>query len=411
MNHSTLNNATPLSPAAKLLLAAARLSLGTADKREFQELAEGDVEWDVFQYLTAYHRLEAVIYDALETELETDIETLLPDTSAAWLEHRRKENVFANMSLVSSTIRIFKEFEKQDVQVLFIKGLSLDEWLYGKPGLRAVGDIDLYIPPSALPQAFACMKGLGYELAWLPERLKPGSRLAKQHRRTIKDHMFTRPGSPVVVELHWRLSRLQSAFPLDFDDAWQRRTEFQLAGKTIGTLPGDIHANYLCYHGAKHYFSRLFWLYDIAKLMQREDVDWDGILAQAHLLKSEASLGLALVMASEMFHVSMPELMSRQESLLKTGERLSSELISLVLADIPTLSRPQNEAVSFSYARRKVSWNSRIHPSKYHYFSQWMYELFAPTYDEWESLELPDILTPLYRLWRPLRLGSKLFRS
>ncbi len=408
MDNSIRNNTAPLSPAANLLLAAARLSLGTADKQEIQELAGGDVDWQVFHHLTAYHRLEALIYDALEA----DIDTLLPDESAAWLKQRRTENVFANMSLASSTIRIFREFEKQGVRVLFIKGLSLDEWLYGKPGLRAGGDIDLYISPSTIPQAFACMQALGYELEWLPERLKPGSRLATQHRRTIKDHLFTRRGSPVVVELHWRLSRLQSAFPLDFDDAWRHRCEFQLAGESISTLPADIHANYLCYHGAKHYFSRLFWLYDIAKLMQHEDTDWDGILARAHRLKSGSSLGLALVMASRLFHVSMPGLMSHQERLLQTGEQLCSELTGLVLADTPTLSRPHNEAVSFSYARRKVSWNSRIHPSKYHYLSQWAYELFAPTYDEWNSLKLPDTLTPLYRLWRPIRLGSKLlFRS
>ena len=141
------------------------------------------------------------------------------------------------MKLASSTVKIFREFEKRGIQVLFIKGLSLDKWLYKKPGLRAaaVGDIDLYISPSTLPQAFACMEALGYELELLPERLKPGSHLAKQHRRTIKDHMFTRPGSP-VVELHWRLSRLQSAFPLGFDDAWQQRSEFQLGVKAISAL-------------------------------------------------------------------------------------------------------------------------------------------------------------------------------
>jgi len=405
----TIRNSTDaLSPAAKLLIAAARLSLGTADKKVVRELAGDDVDWKLFHYLTAHHRLEALIADALET----DVEVLLPDESAAWLKQRRKENVFANLNLAASAIRIFGEFEKQGIRVLFIKGLSLDEWLYGKTGLRAAGDIDLYISPSTLPQAISCMQALGHQLAMLPERLKPGSRLAKQHLRTIKDHIFTRPGSPVVVELHWRLSRLHSAFPLGFDDAWRRRSDFQLAGRSISTLSRDTHANYLFYHGAKHYFARLFWLYDIAKLMQKQDTDWDGVVAQAHLLKTEASLGLAVVMASEIFDVPMPELLRRQSSMLSTGEQLSCEIIELILADAPTLSRTSNDAASFSYARWKVSWNSRIHPSKYHYLSEWMYELFAPTYEEWESLELPDILTPLYRLWRPLRLGSKLlFRS
>ena len=407
-DNSVRNSTDTLSPAAKLLISAVRLSLGTADNKDLQDLAGDNVDWEVFHYLAAHHRVEALIYDALEA----DIDALFPDETTAWLKQRRKENVFANMSLTSSAIRIFREFEKQGVPVLFIKGLSAEEWLYEKPGLRAAGDIDLFISPTTLPQAISCMQALGYQLAMLPQRLKPGSRLAKQHLRTIKDHIFTRPGSSVVVELHWRLSRLQSAFPLGFDDAWRCRSDFQLAGNPISTLSRDTHANYLCYHGAKHYFARLFWLYDIAKLMQQEDVDWDKIVEQAHLLKAEASLGLALVMASEIFHVPIPELMSRQKGMLKTGKQLSSSIIDLILADAPTLPRPLNKAVSFSYARQKVSWNSQLHPSKYYYLSQWTYELFAPTYDEWESLELPDILTPLYRLWRPLRLGSKLlFRS
>lgn len=408
MNNTVRNSADSLSPTVRLLLAAARTSLGTTDKKVLRELVGDDVEWDVFHHLAAHHRVETLIYDALEA----DIDALFPDKSAAWLKQRRKENVFVNLSLASSAIRIFREFENQGVPLLFVKGLSIEEWLYGKPGLRAAGDIDLYISPSTLPRAITCMQALGYQLAMLPGRLEPGSRLARQHLRTIKDHIFTRPGSSVVVELHWRLSGLQSAFPLDFDDAWQQRSTFELAGRAITTLSRDIHATYLCYHGAKHYFARLFWLYDIAKLMQQEDTDWGEILAQAHLLKAQTSLGLSLVMASEIFHVPIPEFMSRQNSILSTGRQLSSSIFDLILADAPTLPRPLNKAVSFSYARRKVSWNGQLHPSKYHYLSQWMYELFAPTYDEWESLVLPDTLTPLYRLWRPLRLGGKLlFRN
>lgn len=404
MDYPVRNNAGSLSATVRLLLAAARLSLGASDKKVLQKLAEENVEWRLFQQLAAHHRLEALIYDALEA----GIEEIFPRETAAWLKQRRDGNVFANMSLASSAIRIFSEFERQGIPVLLVKGLAVDEWLYKKPGLRSCGDIDLYISPSTLPQAISCMQASGYQLVMLPQRLKPGSHLAKQHLRTIKDHIFTRPGSPVVVELHWRLSRLQSAFPLDFDDAWQHRSSFELAGRSLNTLSVNSHANYLCYHGAKHYFARLFWLYDIAKLMQQEDLDWDGILAQAHQLKAEASLGLALVMAAEIFHVPMPERIRKQSNILSIGAQLSSSITDLVLADKPTLPRPLNEAVSFSYAQRKVSWNSQLHPSKYHYVSQWSYELLAPTYDDWESLKLPDALTPLYRLWRPLRLASKL---
>jgi hypothetical protein len=250
------------------------------------------------------------------------------------------------------------------------------------------------------------LTAMGYESSDLSGRLKPGSRLLKQYLRTRKDLAFVHGKIRVMVELHWQLVEIHSGFPLSFAQAWEMKCEFKLEKHVIASLANAHHAVYLCYHGTKHYWHSLFWLYDIAKLMLSNDTDWSVILAQARQLSAEPSLGLAVVLASRLLQVPLPEPVCQQPNIIQIGEQLADSIIDEILAPSPNQG-VAGDGLTLDGAHQQLEWNRRIHPESEHFWSDWSRYLFSPGKKDWESLKLPDSLTPLYRLWRPIRLIFK----
>jgi hypothetical protein len=399
---TTVNrNNNAISPAANLLLAVTRYSLGTIDNNDLAISCQQTTDWDVFNNLVRYHRLASLIHDRLGDSTED----LFPESTNKMLKQGHKTNAMANLLLSAKAIEIFGEFQNKEIPVLQIKGLSVEQWLYDKPGLRSSGDIDLLIKHDDCSKALTCLLVMGYELVYMKDRLIPNSRLCKQFIRTQKDFVFVHSTSKVVIELHWRVAIPHSAFPMIFDDAWSTRSTFSIAGKSLQTLPQDMHVTYLCYHGTKHYWSRLFWLYDVAKLMLQNGTDWQSILSQAQHLKAEASVGLALVLTSKIFLVPIPEIITQDNHVIEAGERLSNHLYFNILTDFP--DHTSHEHLSVDSVRQQRNWNNSIHPSKNQYLIEWLNYVFSPGINDWQSLKLPDNLTPLYRIWRPIRLASK----
>lgn len=390
-----------VSPTVNFLLAAVRFSLGITNENDLAISSQQEIDWNVFNDLVQYHRLESVIHNSLGDTTEH----LFPEATANRLKQSHIINTAVSLLLSVKVIEISREFQDNEIPVLLVKGLSVEQWLYEKPGQRSSGDIDLFIKYDDFPQALSCLISMGYDLAYLPDRIIPGSRLCKQIARFQKDISFEHRTSKVIVELHWRLARVDSAFPLNFDEAWEARSDCIIADRAIQTLPQDMHAVYLCYHGAKHCWSRLFWLYDFAKLMLKQGTDWEAILSQAQHLKAEASVGLAVVLASRVFLTATPEIFSQHTDLLVTGKPLSDDIFYKILADTPDW--PSGDLHNLKSLSQIRSWDSRIHPSRNYVLSEWLRYLFSPDRSDWESLRLPDFLTPLYCLWRPMRFISK----
>ena len=392
-----------ISQTANLLLTALQLSLGIVDKKELAEFNNNTIDWDVFNNLVKFHKVGALI----QNKFCESYEEYLPENTVSLLKQTARLNAAGILLLSSELIKISHKLHVNHIPVLAMKGLAISHWLYDSPGLRSSGDIDLLINSKNWKSALTCMKKLGYEMSPIADRLVPDSRFSKQFIQAQKDVSFKHKHNSTYVELHWRFAPNNDVFPLEFDKAWDARTEFDIRGNSISQLSDEMHAVYLCYHGARHGWDKLFWLYDIALLMLSDKTDWNVILEIAKEYKATISLGLALVLASRVFHVPVPEIINQQTDILKLGEQLSDEIYYKIMTDNPV------ETGSGMLSMCKgVAWRSRINPLETPFVSEWLHFLTSPGLNDWESIKLPDYLTFLYRVMRPFRLIAKgLFSS
>ncbi len=397
-NSANSGHADAHTLAASLVLAFARFSLDTESEEQLSKACEDNTDWDIFSRLVQYHQLEAVFHGCITPH----IASLIPESTRHTLQGGHRSNAVSNLYLHAKAAEIFKVFRSRDVPLLLVKGIAVQNWLYRQNETRSSGDIDLFIDVCDLNTAIACMESIGYQTAYLKDRIPAGSRLAKQVTRTQKDIKFIHPKNPAIIELHWQLSENKSAFPITFDQAWRSRCTLSPMGTPIESLSESLHANYLCFHGARHFFIKLFWLYDIAKLMIKPDIDWPTILLQSETLKNQRSMGVTLALASRFFSVPIPEAIKQHPSMIPDGFKLSDDLYRKILSENPGL--PSGDDKSPQSVRQEINWYSTIHPSRLQRPAAWIRYAFSPGINEWESLYLPDYLTPFYRIWRPIRL-------
>jgi hypothetical protein len=161
---------------------------------------------------------------------------------------------------------------------------------------------------------------------------------------------------------------------------------------------------FLCVHGAKHMWSRLQWLGDLARLVHTQP-DWPYILDFATGAGCQRPLLLGLLLAHELLEAPVPDSILERARGLQIVQRLARR-VALRLNRISPAEPDSMEITAFNASMADRSWKKARHYAAL---------LRAPTDEELELLSLPEKLFFLYYPVRFARLalkyGSRLVRG
>lgn len=269
----------------ELIQAACRHVLG-------QTTSELDTTLDEARLLHTLnaHKLVPLLQHAINTGLKTPL-------SASFLKKLQVSSYLIlkkQLQLFEMCNRIHQSFLASDIPIVFLKGPVLNQMLWGKYSLRHAIDIDLLVKPEHIEKADGLLQNLGFdaELSMQSYRLHLGL-----HRVTTKkDAKFFHKTYPIKVELHWKTSR-QELF------TWPK-APYSLSD--YPTLEKEEYVLYLCVHAAIHGWSRITWLVDIIRFIEKYKLNIDDLYRQARaknitpvldeaLYLSEHWLGIKLV--------------------------------------------------------------------------------------------------------------------
>jgi hypothetical protein len=284
-------------------------------------------------------------------------------------------------SMMAELARIAAAFREADLPLLALKGAVASQQLYGDPGLRVFGDLDLLVDPRQLRGSESLLTRLGYR----DEAPMTPSQRATKHRfhngtPLINDERKT------TVDLHWRFGHVQFPLALPFQDAWQQRVELEVNGVVVPVLAPTHLAIFTCSHAAKHLWWTLESLAQIAALTRFPAIDWQEVDRVAVASRAARQVGLSFLLAQDVIGSELPPLpqclaLSRphfarmQERLGGTVERDAGGRELLFLLD------RKRDALAATLAAA-----------------------FVPTHSDWEAAKLPGAF---YWFLRPLRLAAK----
>jgi hypothetical protein len=306
------------------------------------------------------------------------------------LRERSRSHLFFTLSLMAELFRLEERFEREGIENMVFKGPALAVQAFGDGALRQYSDLDLFLRHRDVLRACRLLLAHGYETR-LPLRDVEAGNVPGQF-------LFTRPGSPAVVELHTERTMRYVPRPLPVDAMLARRTSVKLDGRGVPAFSLEDTLVLISIHGSKHFWDRLMWIADVAALASRRPgLDAEAALRFAREVGAARMLRLGLCLARELLDASLPEELAKDTASDAVARSLASQVTGRLLAD------PRSEPGVFERAWFRTRMRGGL-------FAGLPYVLrltLAPTEEDWGATEMParSRLSSVVR--RPLRLLRK----
>jgi len=382
----------------RLLLAAAHLEQSQSTLAVLAGLLGEGVDWPRFLLLVDRHRVAPLVYRSLKPFQQRGVE---PE-QLQLLRERVERNTENALLQAGELRRIQQQMQKLKLPWLVFKGPVLAVQAYGDLTLRHAGDLDLLVPMATLPTAEAVVAGMDYERVQPEFHLTP--RQWRTYRHYFADFGYLHRRHGLNLELHWRLFGNPRQFPLSASQLIGAAHPLAVAGTQVVAMAWADLLLYLCAHGAKHGWFRLFWLVDVDVLMRGcSPQQQQALLARARELGVDRTLLQGVVLANRLLETPVDGALLQAAD----AEPVVGKLVRMARRAIagPETLWSEEGGRGLTEALAMMLYASRLRRGLAFQWRELLSKLVNPP--DWQRLPLPDMLFFLYfplrpflRLWR-----------
>jgi len=311
-----------------------------------------------------------------------------------------REIAVGNLIKLKELFNIDRQLKESKINTLVLKGPGLGAEIYGDMSLRPIGDLDILISKENVAEAVKILRNNGYEYSF--DLTDKQIEIYKKSPIYLIDHdmhySFYNPLKSIYLELHWALMPEKYSFSQDINEIFSNAIPVSVNSGRFD-VPGDEDLIiYLSIHGAKHYWSRMIWIFDIASFIERKkNINWELVIAKSEELNCRRSLLLSFYLAGDFFSVEIPKIcgtyINNDKAVLELGKNVKQNF-----QKIYDLEKIETHNQTFFLKSMESTSDKLLYIADL---------LFNPTIYEVEVIVLPKKLSFLYYILRPLRLIKK----
>ena len=373
-----------------LILACARASLCPASVGEIHQALSQPVDFLKAINLASRHGLAPCLIQ----QLQQHAPAALPDSAVVEFRRWLRAHTLRSMQLTTQLFQILDRLKGQEILALAFKGPVLAQQLYGQPFRREFVDLDILVPTEAVGQVITLLGADGFE-AQFP---LTSEQLTRFKRNWCEMGLYNRARN-ILVEIHWLLFSPGYSFSPPSEAAWETTSEVFIAERSITTLSIENQLLFACLHQAKHNWSRLGWIMDLAALVKRyPHINWKWVQNLSGRFGTARMIRVSLQLIQDLFEVPLPfaieEWAAPDQQSKIIARRVEQRLFS---ADGDAGERRMRTKPLFRAAME----------SKHDRAMYWFQSIFRPTPLEWALVPLPDWLRGVYYPVRAVRLLIK----
>ena len=350
------------------------------------------VDWSEFLRLAEHH---GVLPLAARNLIEHDARGLPPEIERS-LRSAYDANLRRSLWFTAELARIMQHFERRQLRAVPYKGPVLAQSVYRDVGLRSFSDLDFLISPADFDRVKQALAEIGY---------RPSAHFTPAVERLWLHKGYERSFDSVagsnLVELQWALLPHFYAVDLRVEDLLERTGRTIVGGCELPCLSPEDSLLVLCLHAAKHLWTRLIWLSDIAETLRFQTVDHSLVFSRARALGIVRILGVSFWLAKNVLRAELPK---GAEETIAADPR------------VPALGSEFAERLArgTAYDFESTEYFRRIMKLRERRGDRWRYLwrlVWTPGTGEVAAVRLPEALFPLYRIVRAGRLIRKLYRK
>jgi hypothetical protein len=370
-------------PEFELLLACCNTKADSGRSSRIGVLLDRCPDWVEFARLTEHHGIGPLVYRSLSA-----FPHAVPGPMLKQLRRDYESNAQKNLRLTHELIRILDCLESHGIPAIPYKGPVLAKTLYGDIAWRQFSDLDILIHAADLPGAKTAVHELGYTPTLHLNEAEQGAHVASGNELP-----FDGPLGSNLLEIQWRVLPRFYAVEFNIDNFFQRASRVDLGWSSVCTLAPEDLLLVLCVHAAKHVWSRLLWLCDIAETMRSQPIDYISAYRTAEGLGIEKIVAVNLLLQNQLLDVPVPAQFRNDPEIHCLAEAARQMLIG----------SSECNAQSFDYFRLMMRLRERFQ-DKFRFLVRLT---FTPSVGEWSTVRLPACLFPLYRGIRVFRLMAR----
>ena len=353
------------------------------------------LDWENFLGLAEQHGVLALAARNL-IEINRSQTTALPSEIDQSLGLAYEASLRRGLWFASELTRIVAHFERNGVRAIPYKGPLLAQSLYGDLALRSFSDLDFLISPTDFERAKQALAEIGYqptaELALAVERFW----LRRGYERS-----FDGAAGKNLVELQWALLPYFYAVDLRVEDLLARAGRAVVGEGEVPCLSAEDSLLVLCLHAAKHLWTRLIWLADIAESLRSQDIDYSLVSERARALGVVRILGVSFWLAKHVLWAELPK---------------PAEEIVAADPETPAIGREFAERLArgAAYDFESTEYFRLILKLRERRADRWEYLwrlFFTPGAGDIAAVQMPEAFFPLYRVVRMARLARRFCRT
>jgi hypothetical protein len=349
------------------------------------------VNWRAFADLAEKHDVMALVYRGLHAGQRNEPQPVLEA-----LRRSYERNAQKNLRLTFELLRTLDCLNQRCIDAIPYKGPVLAEALYGDVGVRQFSDLDILIRARDLAPATAAVASLGYNPASILTEPQGRACLASGYEQA-----FDGPLGKNLLELQWRVVPKFYAIELNVEDLFARSSYVSLGGYRVRTLSPEDLFLVLCIHAAKHAWTRISWLCDIARTVLTQQMDYEVVQSRAVQLGISRIVEVSLWLANRLLAMPVPAALAvttgKDDMVAGIGKEVRKEMTQSSEYDVE----------SPDYFRMMLRVRERRKDR-----TRFLARLaFTPSLGEWAAIQLPGPLSPLYRAVRVARLSRRALSS
>lgn len=266
------------------------------------DLPQTPAEWSAV--IVAAHALQVSPLLYYRLHAAGLIETLLPEVRDT-LRNPVWRLTALNEQRTHELAQFAARMHEAGVPLIPLKGACLDLWVYPRPGLRPMSDLDVLVPGNQTAIAARVMMEAGYACS--------GPLVDDEHVLSEMHHLpaFIHPVRHTHVEVHGTLASAERPF-VDADILWQHALSASISGVPVKRLCTEHLLMHVCWHGVllhRLQGSGLRILLDVAMILEHcaAELDWDLLLEHTVNRPWQRAVALGIWGAQAHFGASVPD--------------------------------------------------------------------------------------------------------
>jgi len=366
-------------------LCCGRALIDPGTKERIRQLLAHGVKWPEVVAIAEQQRLSAVVYDVLAGTARD----LMPPEQLKKLRDAAAPTASAGMLLLRELFRLHRLFEAAQIPAMPYKGPILAWIAYGNFIHREYLDLDFIVEQKYIPQTVDLLKSEGYIPQFDLREVHAG-----QNGKAPGQYSLQSQAQKIQVEFHTERTLRYFPVPIDFQELNSRLITVEIGGQRLRTFSVEDTLVMLCVHGAKHFWERLGWVLDVAKLATSQEVNWTQVTQIAARMESMRVFLLGLFLAHDLFGAPMPAQILEEIGRDRTVRELAGKIYEQYTGGADPGAGVLLRAM-FRVRSRDAFGQGLRHTLRL---------ALSPTESDRQTVRLPRWLTPLYMLVRPWRL-------